>query len=210
MSDKVIVYSVPRSASVLIYDLYIANGFESHYGDYEKYCMHTHVLNSEFFEGININEHKIVAVDRRDVFNQTISYLMAGCINEWQTQLSTLKYTYKTDKMEEGIIYPYTDKIERGTVHKKSVETFTKTLMITKYLWNKKIRELKEPTVLYYEDIIEDGLEKTCSRLNLDPTNCRWAEHKNPRKPEDVFVNYDDVKQWVSEYLTMPFKAVIA
>jgi len=200
MASKVIVHSVPRSGSMLIHDLYTMNGYTPYYQDNvdldcNRYSVHTH-LSRPWLTSKYINEFTILVIDRHNLVDQVCSYIMSSSLNEWH-----IFPELKSDipDLKDIKSFNYSDQTKRGALVKEQAVFATERMITMKRNQKILMSKLSNYKRMMFEDFIEDGLEVTCSKLGLDPTNCRWNEHRNPRKFEDVFINQEQIKEWITE-----------
>ena len=143
--------------------------------------IHTHSL--DVIKELNLNPASLTLIlsRRKDVFTQTMSHLVANITNEW----SGKEYSNKS----------ITPQIISKNVFLNIAREFNewpKNISITDY---------KKVVSIYYEDIIEYGIQHIAKALDIEyiESSIGKIQRKSPYNYKDCILNWEDLYQ---EFLT--------
>ena len=211
--NKWLIKSTTRTGSHLVYSLLEASGLRAEHVSFKLYreqssppvwpllANHDNLRLSPEDDNIVVHDHttwmppdpenwNIVHTQRQDKAAQTLSSIFAGKINEYL--LEGLGASSYSDKY----ITPfYLDPKATLKSHRKRIhyENNMRNLIDS--------RKWKSFNLMFFEDLIQTTPDVVGHILQLeyDVWKCKWDEQKNPRKAQDIILNYNELYNVLSE-----------
>ena len=211
--NKWLIKSTTRTVSHLVFSLLEASGLRSEHVWFSKYREHNSppvwpiLANHDNLkltledDNIVIHDHttwippdpenwNIVYTVRQDKAAQTLSSLFAEKLDEYVAEgVGVLTYSDKQ-------ISPFhldTKQVVKSHWERIHYENNMKNLLDS-YTW-------KSFNLMYFEDLIKTTPEVVSHLLQIDydKDKCKWNEQKNPRKAQDIILNYNELYNVLSE-----------
>lgn len=211
--NKWLIKSTTRTGSHLVFSLLEASGLRSEHVWFSKYrehksppvwpilANHDNLKLTPTDDNIVIHDHttwippdsenwNIIYTERQDKAAQTLSSILAERLNEYVAEgVGVLTYSDKQITSFE------LDPIETIKTHRERLyyENNMKNL-IASYKW-------KSFNIMYFEDLIISNPDMIAHifQIEYDKDKCKWEEQKNPRKAQDVILNYKELHTALSE-----------
>jgi hypothetical protein len=131
----------------------------------------------------------IIRCARRNTLDQFLSHCLAKSTNYKFTNITSDDHREVFDNLVES----------RLLIPKKDLTEYVRLKRRNDDIWNEFAPKFKNFTV-YYEDLCENGVD--IPLLNM--YNCKIGENGFTQKLPDyktkVFLNYDMIQKWISEY----------
>lgn len=211
--NKWLIKSTTRTGSHLVYSLLESSGLRSEHVWFSKYQQHKSPPVWPFLanhsdlrlkpddDDIVVHDHttwippdpenwNIVYTVRQDKAAQTLSSLFAEKLDEYVTEgVGVLTYSDKK-------ISPFhldLKQVVKSHWERIHYENNMKNLLDS-YTW-------KSFNLMYFEDLIKTTPEVVSHILQIDydKDKCKWNEQKNPRKAQDIILNYNELYNVLSE-----------
>jgi hypothetical protein len=211
--NKWLIKSTTRTGSHLVYSLLESSGLRSEHVSWNLYrqqksppvwpllANHDNLRLSADDNNIVVHDHttwmppdpenwNIVHTQRLDKAAQTLSSIFASKINEYLLDgLGGSTYS------EKHITPFYLNPKDTLVSHRKRIyyENNMKNL-INSRIW-------KSYNLMYFEDLIlaNPAMIAHIFQIEYDTDKCKWSEQKNPRKAQDIIINYKELYNVLSE-----------
>lgn len=211
--NKWLIKSTTRTGSHLVFSLLEASGLRSEHVWFIRYqehksppvwpllANHSHLKLGPEDNNIVVHDHttwippdpenwNVIYTVRQDKSAQTLSSILAERLNEYVVEgVGVLTYSNK-DITPFYLDPENTLKIHRERIHYEN----NMSNLLDSYNW-------KSCNTMSFEELIKTTPDSVASLLKIefDKDKCKWNEQKNPRKAQDIILNYKELHTVLSE-----------
>lgn len=211
--NKWLIKSTTRTGSHLVFSLLEASGLRSEHVWFTKYQEHKSppvwpfLANHSYLKlgpednNIVVHDHttwippdpenwNVIYTVRQDKSAQTLSSILAERLNEYVLEgVGGLTYSNK------AITPFYLDTEKTLKVHRERIHYENNmSNLLDSYKW-------KSFNLMFFEDLIQTTPDVVAHILQIeyDASKCEWETQKNPRKAQDIILNYKELYNVLSE-----------
>lgn len=215
--NKWLIKSTTRTGSHLVYNLLESSGLRAEHVSWNLYRKHKSppvwpfLANHSYLklgpedDNIVVHDHttwippdpenwNIIYTERHDKVAQTLSSIFAEKINEYLLEgLGSAAYS------DKDISPFYLDPNATFKSHRKRIHYENNLMNLCKsYQW-------KKTYLFYFEDLIHATPEMMSHifQIEYDKKKCSWDKQKNPRKAQDIILNYNELYRVLSSDITL-------